>query len=524
MHGKCRFSANNLAWEGEIVYRMPDRQLSLDEFYLGFSGTMDPENRWVQMSRLIPWENIEKKYAKLFVENNGQPAKPLRMALGTLIIKEKFCLSDEETVEHIKESPYLQYFIGLRQFQKEAPFDPSLMVNFRKRLTLEILGEINEWLRPGALPKKTEAADESPKHKSDDSQDPPASGGGKSEVTPSAPAKPQSTTLVQGKLILDATCAPADIRFPTDLSLLNEARENLESILDTLHAPLRGVIPKPRSYRRLARKDFLRLIKQKQPKTKAIRKAIRKQLGYVTRTLAHVDQLLKHPDRGLLTPHWTKRLPSIRKLLKQQREMFRDRSHRTTDRIVSLHQPHVRPIIRGKANAYCEFGAKVAISVVNGHAAIEKLSWDAFNEGSTLVASVEEYRNRYGYYPEAVLADKIYRTRDNLAFCKTRGIRLSGPRLGRPPKITDRAAIRLEWDDNRQRNEVEGKFGEGKRCYGMGRIMARLKVTAECVIGVQFLVMNLQHRLRILLRLFWHRLLETIKDLWNHVSPVAVQI
>ena len=497
----------------EIVYRMPDRQLSLDDFYLGFNGSLDSENRWVKLARLIPWETIEKKYATLFVENNGQPAKPLRMALGALIIKEKENWSDRQTVQHIIESPYLQYFIGLSAFQKEAPFDSSLMVDFRKRLTSTILGEINEMIRPDVVPAKTEESSNS-----DDPKDPPPPAIVSGRGEPSSPPKHKTPVPLKGKLILDATCAPADIRFPTDLSLLNEARENLDTILDQLHEPLRGSIRRPRTYRRIARKDFLHVAKQKQPKHKAIRKSLRRQLGYVKRNLRHVDSLLAHPTHGQLTNHWSARLDIVRQLIAQQREMFQDGTHRVADRIVSLYQSHVRPIVRGKANAYCEFGAKVAISVVNGFSTIEKLSWDAFNEGNTLVASVEAYCQRYGHYPEAVLADKIYRTRENLAYCKELGIRLSGPKLGRPKQGLNVQEKRIERQDNRERNEVEGKFGEGKRRYGLNRIMARLKDTAESEIAMQFLVMNLQHRLRISLHLLWLRFLKCCEVIYWRVE------
>jgi transposase, IS5 family len=98
------------------------------------------------------------------------------------------------------------------------------------------------------------------------------------------------------------------------------------------------------------------------------------------------------------------------------------------------------------------------------------------------------------------LADRIYRNRDNLAYCKEHGIRLSGPRLGRPiaNALLKRAEKQIERQDARERNAVESKFGEGKRKYGLARIFARLQETAECVITMQFLVMNLEHRLRVL--------------------------
>jgi hypothetical protein len=140
---------------------------------------------------------------------------------------------------------------------------------------------------------------------------------------------------------------------------------------------------------------------------------------------------------------------------------------------------------------------------------VETLSWDAFNEGKTLIESVERYRQRYGFYPEAVQADKIYRNKENLRYCELHGIRLSGPRLGRPPtdKALQKEQRRLERQDASERNAIEGKFGEGKRRYGLARIMARLKETAESVIFLQFLVMNLERRLRVILFIFLRYLL-----------------
>jgi transposase, IS5 family len=178
--------------------------------------------------------------------------------------------------------------------------------------------------------------------------------------------------------------------------------------------------------------------------------------------------------------------------------MHRNRTHRVPDRIVSIHQPWVRPIVRGKVTADVEFGAKICISMTDGYAAIERLDWDAYNETVTLTESIENYKNRTGHYPERVLADKIYRTRDNLNYCTERNIRFNGPKLGRPPK--DKAIYteqkRLEKQEAGERNAVEGKFGEAKRCYGLGRVMARLKNTSEIAIHMTFIVMNLEKRLR----------------------------
>ena len=114
---------------------------------------MNPNNRWVKKAEMIPWDDIEERYAKLFPSNTGVSAKPLRMTLGSLLIQKQLEFSDRELVEEIAENPYLQYFVGLPGYQTEAHYVPSLIVEFRKRLTDEIIGEINEMIIEYNIPK-----------------------------------------------------------------------------------------------------------------------------------------------------------------------------------------------------------------------------------------------------------------------------------------------------------------------------------------------------------------------------------
>jgi hypothetical protein len=314
----------------------------------------------------------------------------------------------------------------------------------------------------------------------------------------------------QGALILDATCTPADIHYPTDIRLLNEAREKLDDMIDVLHKISGKTVKRPRTYRQKARRDYLSLSRQKKPGKEKIRLAIRKQLQYAGRNLKIVGTLLgkwaKAGGDNPLSKRHQELLVTIKTVLAQQQTMYKTRSHRVDDRIVNLYQPHVRPIVRGKAGTPVEFGAKVAISLENGFSRIEKLSWNPFNESGTLIESAESYKKRSGHYPEAILADQIYRNRANLAYCKENKIRLSGPRLGRAPEDAKmrNAETKIARQDAGARNAVEGKFGEGKRKYSLDRIFARLKETAECVIALQFLVMNLEHKLRVLIVQIWN--------------------
>ncbi len=483
------------------MYKETQNQLTFsDEFFLPFGGKLNKDNRWVLIAAMIPWWRAEEKYAKAFKKTfKGGQALSVRIALGSLYIQERHGFSDRETVQQITENPYLQYFIGLPAFQETAPFHHSLMTHFRKRLGANIINEVNEWI---ALEEQNDGEDDN------NPDDPPPSEGrsldGHTEPQNSEEATPK------GKLLLDATCAPADIAYPTDLGLLNEAREKLEHIIDVLHAPLRGEQPKPRTYRKEARKAYLAVAKHRKAGAKKIRKTVGKQLRYVRRDLQIIEDLWVQNPLSLLSKQEYRQLLVIQELYRQQDEMYRNKTHRADDRIVSISQPHVRPIVRGKAKAKVEFGAKVAISVVDGFALVEKLDWDSYNEGITLQASVEAYRKRYGFYPEAVLADKIYRNRENLNYCKSLGIRLSGPKLGRPSKEDQKDHKKLEYSDASERNAVEGKFGEGKRRYGLGLIRSRLQNTSETVIALQFLIMNIEQKLRVLFYLFFRKLFRGI--------------
>jgi IS5 family transposase len=483
------------------MYRKPKPQLTIDDFILPFSGKLNAENRWVQLAKFIPWDEFEKDYAFMFPSDRGNVAKPVRMALGSLIIQARCGYTDREVVQQLTENPYLQYFIGLKEYQLNPPFTPVALVKFRKRFKKERLEKINERI---ALAIAQEQAAKSDETKEDNNKHNDSQGGSGRIATENAAdnAVTEEPQANQGILILDATCIPADIKYPTDLGLLNEARGKLEEIIDTLHSAGGKQGKKPRTYRQKARKAYLSISKQRSPRKAQLRQGIKRQLQYCKRNLRHVDMLLTEVPSGTnaLSRRQVHLLKTIRTVISQQEKMYKAKNHRVTDRIVNLYQPHVRPIVRGKVSAAVEFGAKVAVSIENGICRIEKLSWDAYNEAGTLIESVERYKRRHGYYPEAVLADKIYRNRDNLAFCKENNIRLSGPKLGRPSTNVQmqKAEKALERLDARMRNAVEGKFGEGKRKYGLDRIYAKLKETAESMIAMHFLVMNLERQLRVL--------------------------
>jgi hypothetical protein len=478
-------------------------QLSIEEFHVPFGGTLDPNNRWVVFSSLMPWEDLEETYAPQFSPTTGAPAKSVRLAFGALFIKQRLGLTDEETVEQIRENAYMQFFLGFAGYSSKAPFDPSMMVHFRKRFSEKDLKRINELIAERGKAMVIEAISSL---NDDDSDDPGADEGTQISIDDFVKPADWPEGKNWGTLTIDASCTPADITYPTDLKLLNEARASTERVIDDLcgqHSDHRK--HKPRYDRGKARAAFLNVAKQKKPRRRKIKAAIRRQLDYLQRNLDAIDALIASGARlSALKAHWWRKLLVISELHRQQTILLYAKTRSIPDRIVNLVQSNVRPIVRGKARAAVEFGAKISVSVRNGFAFLHRISWDPYNESEDLIPQAKKYKQEHGCYPERICADRIYINTKNRNFCTRNNIRLSGRRLGRPPKNSEVNAAQKQQlsADQRRRNEVEGVFGSGKRKYSLQLIMARLPRGAETSISMAFLVMCAEKILRLLCLFF----------------------
>jgi transposase, IS5 family len=306
---------------------------------------------------------------------------------------------------------------------------------------------------------------------------------------------------------------PADIRYPNDLGLLNQAREQTERTIDRLYKRIEEKAKKkPRTYRNKARKEYLLVAKKRKITRNDRRKAVKKQLQYIRRNLETIEKIVNEVGLEALSRKEYRLSLVVAEVNRQQLYMYESNENRIDDRIVSLTQPHVRPIVRGKSGTPVEFGAKLSASCVSGYVFLDRISWDNFNESGDLINQVEEFKQYTGAYPESVHADKIYRTKLNRSWCKEKGIRLSGVKLGRPPKTISKEAKKQARLDEAVRNCIEGKLrmksrrgflgvrftkhGEGKRRFSLDRIMTKLANTSETAIAISFLVMNLSALLR----------------------------
>jgi hypothetical protein len=461
------------------MYRRTNELTSTpEEFIERTKFALDENNRWVILSKIIPWSEFEGEYASLFHEKMGRVAKSFREALGCLLIQNILNMSDRETIQQIQENPYLQYFLGFQRYEYKGHLDASTLVHFRKRISSEIINNINLNIVKENLEKSKDGQEQIPENEAQENQ---------------------------GELILDASCIPSDLEYPTDLGLLNKARETSNKYLDKLYKPLKGKIEKkPKTDRKQARRNYLKVAKKKKVKEKERKRAIKQQLRYLGRNLEHIDNLINQGSSlNLLTQTEQSKLEVIKKLYEQQKSMFENNQKSIEQRIVSIEQPYIRPIVRGKARQSVEFGAKISISYVQGYVFLDEISWENFNESTYLQKQVELYYQNFGYYPKSIHVDQIYRTKANRKYCQERGIRMSGPKLGRPPKNISKEEKEQALKDERIRNRVEGKFGEVKRRYGLDLIKTKCQETSENKIAMSILAMNLMTVLRRIVRAFF---------------------
>jgi IS5 family transposase len=485
LHISCqihKFQKDRLINLGDdMISKTNPDQISIHDFVHNLGQKLDENNRWVLLAERIPWNKFREIYHETLRKDFGRPAKDARLVIGAMIIKHKKKLPDEEVIPEIQENPYLQFFVGLKAFTYQPIFDPSLFVTLRKRLGQAVFDELNQAFLDEVIRIEKELKPKKKSKKKDKGDKNPPSSGKSSN---------------QGQLIIDASVAPQDIQFPTDLNLLNKAREHTERLIDQLWQPESGK-RKPRTYRKIARKEYLSLMKLKRKSHKKLRAGIRKQLGYVERNIRTIKSLLE-PELGKPLPfdkHELKLWWVLQELVKQQRTMYNDLSNSHPDRIVNLKQPHVRPIVRGKAGRDTEFGAKISCSLVDGFIYLDHLGWNAFNEQHDLKVQIENFKERFGYYPASVHADHIYGSHDNRRYMKARNIRYYGKALGRPPKLTKAQKKALKTGAG-IRNGIEGKFGEGKRKYQLDCVKTKTQATSESWIAGALFVMNLAHWLR----------------------------
>ena len=458
-----------------MVKYQSELQITIEEFETPFQKSLSPDNRWVTLSKVVPWDKFAGLYMSMMNISFGRPGVSPRVVLGALIIKHIENLDDRGVIAAIQENVYMQFFVGVKGFTVEPVFDPSLFVDIRKRIGYDVFDTLNIELIKSVSEKQDERHNKI--HKDNNSD----------------------TPKNKGKMQADATVADQYITHPTDNGILNQSRKQCEKMIDKIYElnDKQGV--KPRTYRRNINKGYLEYSKKKKKSNATHRKMTRKLLECVNRDVKHVNNLLNifesNGCRFPLNYAEQRMLWIINTAYGQQKQMYDTKTHSCPNRIVSIFQPHVRPIPRGKTKHQVEFGSKLGVSLDNGFARVNQHSWEAYNEGGDLIMQVEAYKELHGHFPELVQVDKCYATRENRRWLKERGIRITAPPLGRKTEKRKESYYqrRKRIKEAAERNHIEGKFGQGKNGYNLNKIRAKLKNTSESWIACIFFIMNLIH-------------------------------
>ena len=280
----------------------------------------------------------------------------------------------------------------------------------------------------------------------------------------------------------DATCFESLMRYPTDSKLLWECVEKTYGMMCGISESL-GERRLRTKYNDVS-KAHLAYAKQRKHTKQHTRKILRRLLNLEGKMLGEIRrQMRAHEDSQLLSEKQARQLEIMTKVYRQQRNHFEGDDPRKSvpGRIVSVSKPYVRPIVRGKEVKPVEFGAKCNNIQINGISFIEKLSFNAFNEGTRLRHCVSLARKLFRVDIKKIGGDQGYSGNDNRTFCKDRGIETSFVRKGRAGKDEVKSATRRELARVRA-TAMEGSFGTQKEHYGLRKVVARIQSTERLLI------------------------------------------
>jgi len=273
--------------------------------------------------------------------------------------------------------------------------------------------------------------------------------------------------------MMDATVYESNIRYPTDVKLLWESIVKVYHITQQKRKLLN--LRRSRSNYQKHKNNYLAYQRNRR-KSKRKDKRLRKQLlKYLRRLLEGLQGMQIHQQFTLKSKE-RKLINTVQTVYSQQHELLYGIREHVKQRIVSLHKPHVRPIIRGKEVKPVEFGAKVHKVQVGGLSFIEHLSYENFNEGTRLKQSIAFHQKYFGKCSQ-LAADAIYATNENRRYCSRLGIATSFLPKGKQGKLQEQKSAMRSALSSVRATVLEGSFGNEKNHYLLGKIKARTEAT-----------------------------------------------
>lgn len=433
------------------MYRGKDRE----ETYLfkelqPFGGQLEEGNRWLKIKALIPWGEMERTYAGYF-SHRGRPGLDGRLVIGLFLLKHMSAKSDREVIWELQENVYWQSFCSLKGFVTSKQLNSSSLTKIRKRLGAKFAKELEEKTYRVLIEKK----------------------------------------IIKAKgVLVDATVVPEKIKYPNDISLLNDVRKWLVEKIDVIKTTTKE---KVRTYKRVAKKLYLNFAKKKKKTKKEIERTKRQMLQFVRRNLRQLKERVGHLD--LADQLSVEELMKVaQEIYDQQKYMYKNKVRSVEKRIVSWWRNYVRPIKRGKGGRKgVEFGPKVCLSYVDGFSFLDEFNHDNYSEANLeiLEKQIDNYEAKFKKKPPSVTGDLAYGTRANRKLLKEKEIRSAFKSLGRKTKETKKQEQYIK-RKHRERNRIEGDIGNIKEHYGWNAIKYHHREGSEQWVRFCLLAKNLR--------------------------------
>jgi len=417
---------------------------------------VDENHELIKIAKAIDWVSISKKLSRFYCADNGRPAKPSRAKVGLLILKHLYRYSDVELVDLIKRDIYAQYLCDVSLKEAKNFINPSTLSKFRKQIGIEGIKLIEQ------------------------------------EVFKSL----QRTKLLKGRrLICDTTVVPCDIAYPTDVSLLDKVRRQAVKYLDTAR---QFGAKAYRTYKRTARRVFITYQKIRHHTIQSRRRVQRKLLQFSRR---NINQLKEAMDNIAAKTHETadnakdkfiketqRFIVTASAILTQQKDVYHGLP--VKERIVSVHKPHIRPMVRGKYPVEVEFGPKVLLNLKNKCLFLESLNFANVSDANLLETALDAYKERFGTYPSQLSTDRGFWSKENYRLAEEKNIsKIAIENKGKSSYLVHKP---FRERMRRLRCSIEAKISLAKRKYGLDRIRYRIAGGEEIWIRLGLMAMNLK--------------------------------
>jgi transposase, IS5 family len=417
---------------------------------------VDKNHELIKIAKAIDWVSVSEKLSRFYCADNGRPAKPSRAKVGLLILKHLYRYSDVELADLIKRDIYAQYLCDVSLKEAKNFINPSTLSKFRKQIGVEGVKLIEQ------------------------------------EVFMSL----QRTKLLKGRrLVCDTTVVPSDIAYPTDVSLLDKVRREAVHYLDTAR---QFGAKAYRTYKRTARRVFITYQKIRHHTTQSRRRAQRKLLQFSRRNINQLKEAMEtitadaHKITGNIQDKFIKEtqcfLDTASVIITQQKDVYHGLP--VQERIVSVHKPHIRPMVRGKYPVEVEFGPKALLNLKNKCLFIESLNFANISDSSLLGTAIDAYKERFGAYPSQLSTDRGFWSKENYRLAEEKNI--SKIAIENKGKSSYLAHKPFRERMRRLRCSIEAKISLAKRKYGLDRIRYHIAGGEEMWIRLGLIAMNLK--------------------------------